>query len=349
MKLLKCGMACCVFLSIVAWQTKDTSLQPTDAKGFIVEIQKKYAEIQAIKQKGNQEETENKIKAVHRRLTRAYPVYYDWWLQDGTTGDVDWFGKSFNEELSVRLQKLNIKAPVTNTPESIESAFLSYLKACEQRRIKRLEAFTADKPEIVFTKYRTLRPSFFAYTEGVSDARAECNYIAGGALAKLKMNGIWAEVETLLTDEEGVVRDPNLHFDGQHLLFSWKKSRKEDDFHLYEMDLKTREIKQLTFGKGHADIEGIYLPDDNILFNSTRCGSTVDCWFTEVSNMYLCDREGRYMRQVGFDQVHTVTPTLLDDGRVVYTRWDYNDRGQVWAQPLFQMNPDGQDRLNITE
>ena len=57
--------------------------------------------------------------------------------------------------------------------------------------------------------------------------------------------------------------------------------------------------------------------------------------------MYLCDREGRYMRQVGFDQVHTVTPTLLDDGRVVYTRWDYNDRGQVWAQPLFQMNPDG--------
>ena len=341
MKLLKCGMACCVFLSIVAWQTKDTSLQPTDAKGFIVEIQKKYAEIQAIKQKGNQEETENKIKAVHRRLTRAYPVYYDWWLQDGTTGDVDWFNKSFNQELSVRLQKLNIKAAVTNAPESIESAFLSYLKACEQRRIKRLEAFTADKPEIVFTKYRTLRPSFFAYTEGVSDARAECNYIAGGALAKLKMNGIWAEVETLLTDEEGVVRDPNLHFDGQHLLFSWKKSCKEDDFHLYEMDLKTREIKQLTFGKGHADIEGIYLPDDNILFNSTRCGSTVDCWFTEVSNMYLCDREGRYMRQVGFDQVHTVTPTLLDDGRVVYTRWDYNDRGQVWAQPLFQMNPDG--------
>lgn len=93
MKLLKCGMACCVFLSVVAWQTKDTSLQPTDAKGFIVEIQKKYVEVQAIKKKGNQEEIENKIKAVHRRLTRTYPVYYDWWLQDGTTGDVDWFNK----------------------------------------------------------------------------------------------------------------------------------------------------------------------------------------------------------------------------------------------------------------
>ena len=103
-KLLKCGMACCVFLSVVAWQTKDTSLQPTDTGGFIVEIQKKYVEVQAIKKKGNQEEIENKIKAVHRRLTRAYPVYYDWWLQDGTTGDVDWFSKSFNQDLSVRLQ-----------------------------------------------------------------------------------------------------------------------------------------------------------------------------------------------------------------------------------------------------
>jgi hypothetical protein len=47
------------------------------------------------------------------------------------------------------------------------------------------------------------------------------------------------------------------------------------------------------------------------------------------------------LRQTGFDQVHTVSPTLLDDGRVVYTRWDYNDRAQVFTQPLFQMNPDG--------
>ena len=66
MKLLKCGMACCVFHSVVAWQTKDTYLQPPDAKGFIVEIQKKYVEVQAIKKKGNQEEIENKLKAVHR-------------------------------------------------------------------------------------------------------------------------------------------------------------------------------------------------------------------------------------------------------------------------------------------
>ena len=31
----------------------------------------------------------------------------------------------------------------------------------------------------------------------------------------------------------------------------------------------------------------------------------------------------------------------MPDGRVIYTRWDYNDRGQLFPQPLFQMNPDG--------
>ncbi|MDP6547114.1 MAG: hypothetical protein QGH60_24320, partial [Phycisphaerae bacterium] len=29
------------------------------------------------------------------------------------------------------------------------------------------------------------------------------------------------------------------------------------------------------------------------------------------------------------------------DGRVIYTRWDYNDRGQLYPQPLYQMNIDG--------
>ncbi|MBT7302921.1 MAG: hypothetical protein HN849_25540, partial [Victivallales bacterium] len=61
----------------------------------------------------------------------------------------------------------------------------------------------------------------------------------------------------------------------------------------------------------------------------------------EVSNMYAVDRQGRGLRRLGFDQVHTVWPAVTDDGSVIYTRWDYNDRGQVFPQGLFRMNPDG--------
>jgi hypothetical protein len=107
------------------------------------------------------------------------------------------------------------------------------------------------------------------------------------------------------------------------------------------MNASTGKVRQLTQGKGVADFEGRYLPNGDILFNSSRCVEQVDCWKVEVSNLYTCDKDGKYLRRLGFDQVHTVYPSVLDDGNVIYTRWDYNDRGQTPPQPLFTMGPDG--------
>ena len=313
--------------------------RPAGKQEFITEVQNRFQQIKSAENVVSRDSAIALVRNTHLYLYQHFPVYYDWWLQDGDT--IAWYAGTLSGEISARLQKLNAGTTVADTPESRTQALASYLDACEKRREQRLASFVKNSPEVVFTKFRTLRPSFFAYTEGLSDARAECNFFAGGELALLKMDGIWAKEETLLQDTAGVFRDPDVHFDGKHILFSWKKSSKEDDFHLYEMEMPSRKLKQVTSGLGFADIEPIYLPDENILFNSTRCGTSVDCWTVEVSNLFVCDREGRYMRQVGFDQVHTSNPTLLDDGRVVYTRWEYNDRGQVFMQPLCQMNPDG--------
>ena len=52
-------------------------------------------------------------------LMHDYPVYYDWWLQDGNDAkdikdgkDVNWFRGSFSRQLSLRMQKLNITTAV---------------------------------------------------------------------------------------------------------------------------------------------------------------------------------------------------------------------------------------------
>ena len=216
-----------------------------------------------------------------------------------------------------------------------------YIDACEARREARLQSLLKVTSKIVFTKHYNMGGSHYAYTEGQSDAQAERHFLPGSALCILEMDGIHGKVTTLLEDKDGVIRDPDVSFDGKRILFSWKKSDLKDDYHLYEMDIASRKIRQLTEGLGFADYEGIYLPNDNILFNSTRCVQTVDCWWTEVSNLYLCDKDGKHMRRVGFDQVHSNYPQVLEDGRVIYTRWDYNDRGQLYPQPLFQMNIDG--------
>lgn len=315
-------------------QAKNAS--PEGATRFSSEIEK-LAKSFSLPKDGK--EKHKLLSDIHRKFSKDYPVFYDWWLQDGGT-ELHWMTSPFDQELKKRITKVSADLGKPELDKQ-ELSVGAYLKLCEERRKNRLSPFTKDSPAVVFTKFSPLRPSFFAYTEGLSDARAECNFIPGGELALLKMEGIWGTSTTLFKDKNGVIRDPNVHFDGERVLFSWKKSRKEDDFHLYETNLRTKELRQLTDGKGCADFEGIYLPDDNILFNSSRSGQSVDCWYTEVSNLYLCDKDGKYIRQVGFDQVHTAAPALLDDGRVVYTRWDYNDRAQVYVQPLFQMFPDG--------
>src|SRR4030042_1871523 len=57
--------------------------------------------------------------------------------------------------------------------------------------------------------------------------------------------------------------------------------------------------------------------------------------------MFLCDKDGKYLRRIGFDQTQTSYPTVLNSGEILYTRWDYNDRTHTYSHALFVMNPDG--------
>ena len=217
-----------------------------------------------------------------------------------------------------------------------------YLRACELRRARRLEPLLARWRRFVFDEHPHPGPSW-KYTEVLSDplANRQRYYRPGASLNVLELDGIYGRVRPLLRTRDGILRNPDVSYDGRRILFAWKKSDRDDDFHLYEMDVDSGAVRQLTDEPGCADYEGVYLPDGNILFSSTRCCQTVDCNWVEASNLYLMDGDGRFARRVGFDQVHTIFPTVTDDGRVLYTRWEYNDRGQIFPQPLFQMNPDG--------
>ncbi len=222
-----------------------------------------------------------------------------------------------------------------------------YLEACRQRRRARLTPFLDRVQRVVFTKHYDLGGSHYAYTEGQSDAQNERHFRPGASLCLLEMEGIDSRIHTLLHDAGGVIRDPDVSYDGHRVLFAWKRSLDHDDYHLYEMTVEDLRVRAITSGLGFADYEGAYLPDGNLIFNSTRCVQTVDCWWTEVSNLFTCNGEGRALRQLAFDQVHTNYPTVAGDGRVIYTRWDYNDRGQIYPQALFQMNPDGTGQTEL--
>ncbi|MCL2743802.1 MAG: polysaccharide lyase family protein [Planctomycetaceae bacterium] len=178
---------------------------------------------------------------------------------------------------------------------------------------------------------------YYASTEHVGDNPPAPNQ--GGKLCVLDLET--KQVEVLIDDTRGVVRDTCVHYDGDRILFSWKKTG-SDYFHLYETTYSSggRNVRQITSGE-YDDIEPVYTPEDKIIFVSTRAKRWVQCWLTQVAILYGCDLDGSNIRPLSGNIEHDNTPWFLPNGQVLYMRWEYVDRSQVHYHHLWTMNPDG--------
>jgi mono/diheme cytochrome c family protein/cytochrome c553 len=152
------------------------------------------------------------------------------------------------------------------------------------------------------------------------------------------------QVEVLIDDRLGIVRDPCVHYDGDKILYSYKPSG-TNYFHLYEMDLRNdNKIRQITNDE-FDDIEPTYTPDDKIIFVSTRAKRWVNCWLTQVAILYGCDLDGGNIHALSANIEQDNTPWFLPNGQVLYMRWEYVDRSQVHYHHLWVMNPDGTKQM----
>jgi len=59
--------------------------------------------------------------------------------------------------------------------------------------------------------------------------------------------------------------------------------------------------------------------------------------------MATANADGSDVRLISFHETHEWDPAVLNDGRVIYTRWDYVDRHAVFYQQLWSVRPDGSD------
>lgn len=136
--------------------------------------------------------------------------------------------------------------------------------------------------------------------------------------------------------------DIDLDFDAGRILFSMP----DDDllWQVCQIAADGGSFRQLT-PKGQPGIhnfDACYLPDGGIAFASTAPLQGVPCNATvNVATAYRMDADGRSIRQLGFDQDHNYCLTPMNDGRLLYLRWEYTDLPHVWARRLFTMNPDG--------
>lgn len=291
------------------------------------------------------------VATIMASIAARFPLECDWFVQDWAprspgewwrasdraSGAAALVEKALGELPESRAAALR-KSLRTARQSGVESVLRLYQQVAAQRRERRLAKLFARHPQIVFTKFSD-QGQGYAPRPAVSDGRGG-GFAPGGALGLLEFDGREVQTQILVDAPRGMVRDPDVSFDGRRVLFAWRKDA-DDDFHLYEYTVAGGQIRQRTSGKGFADYQGKYLPDGGIVFSSTRCVQTCDCIDIDVSNIYRCEADGRGIRRLGFDQVSTCFPSVLGDGRVLYTRWEYQDRGQIFPQPLFAMNPDG--------
>ena len=133
---------------------------------------------------------------------------------------------------------------------------------------------------------------------------------------------------------------PDVSFDGKKILFCFRPHN-EKSFHLYEIDADGKNLRQITFGN-FTDLDPIYLPDGKILFSTTRAQTYVRCM--PPTNGYVlarCDTDGKNLYILSRNSENDYLPSVMQDGRVIYTRWEYTDKPLWRAQSLWTMNPDG--------
>jgi hypothetical protein len=163
----------------------------------------------------------------------------------------------------------------------------------------------------------------------------------GGRLSKLNVRT--GEITVLLDDPKGAVRDPRVHYDGEKILFSYRKAGSHR-YHLYEIGTNGTELRQITGGPWD-DIEPAYLPDGDIVFCSTRAHRFIGCWLAEAATLHRSDAYGQNIRMISSGAFTENTPAVLPDGRVLYTRWEYVNRDPVSFHHLWTVNPDGSGQM----
>ena len=83
------------------------------------------------------------------------------------------------------------------------------------------------------------------------------------------------------------------------------------------------------------------MPDGGIVFLSDRKPAYAYCWATSTPILWRCGADGSRPNRLSANYLNDFTPSVLQDGRIIYSRWEYVDRPAIPTQSLWTINPDG--------
>lgn len=155
----------------------------------------------------------------------------------------------------------------------------------------------------------------------------------------------------------GFIGKISLSFDARKVVFDFRQDP-GSGFRIWETGIDGTGLRQISFppkdeaekvarwSKGwHTDdVHPCYLPDGKIIFSSTRSEHTVLCGGSAhlvAPSLHRMNADGGDVEQLTQSPVSEFCPVVLNDGRVMYHRWEYIDKGARVAKTVWSMNPDG--------
>ena len=157
-----------------------------------------------------------------------------------------------------------------------------------------------------------------------------------------------------LTEKDGYLA-PELSFDAKEVLFACTEipdnQRRYQNQHytnntykIFRVKLDGTGLTQLTDGIWN-EFDPCYLPSGRIIFISERRGGFGRCHGRPVPSFTLhsMNADGSDIVALSPHETNEWQPSVNNNGMVVYTRWDYVDRGFNQAHHAWTTSPDGRD------
>ncbi|MCH8042631.1 MAG: hypothetical protein IID44_02830 [Planctomycetes bacterium] len=158
----------------------------------------------------------------------------------------------------------------------------------------------------------------------------------------------------------GSFLSPDLSFDGERIAFAYvecegdKQHRHHTDpsrghwhqgrcYHIFTMNVDGSDLKQLTDGTWN-DFDPCWLPNGRIALITERRGGYLRCGrVCPTYTLFDMAADGGNMRCLSYHETNEWNPSVMHDGRILYTRWDYVDRHGVTAHMPWITTIDGRD------
>lgn len=210
-----------------------------------------------------------------------------------------------------------------------------------------------DFDKIVFVKRKPYKSSHYytSFIDGIPYNSVEKTAIC---ILDLKTK----EVKNLIPQlEDGTVENIDLSFDAKKILFSYKKQGNQTEYLLYEVGIDGTGLKQLTFPAADndaikkrygivrrtCDMDPCYSPDGSIIFSSNRAHVMTLCDQgdgLESATLHKLERDGK-ISPLTQSALSEFNPVRMKDGRIMYHRWEYVDKGNGNPKCLWSVRPDG--------